>query len=408
MRVSARITLATVALALVAQASVCRSEDEIIVEDQGRRAEGFPIVVTAEVRSGTEVRVHSGTITVMVDQRIRHEGATITSAISLGYTGTHGLHCCWLQFLWREVLVTRASGTSAHAGRVITTSGVYSLTTDPNEPTYQVDSASTTSPCYDREGASNDSTGLTIFDAPGPSLPAELVTRRPGVTRVVSVAHFDSYFVCGGVVLVRVSWTATYTWTRTTGWQGPVYDVAPPDTSGARPRRPPDGDAQPTLPWAVGSAMNCSGSERRVQPTIRFVACLALVFACASSVGCRCAPENLGVQAELEGLACSIERLERTGADVELVYVLEWTSPEPSWSLDLMEPLIPSFRDEDGRKVSRQTDEDSTFITLDRRFVTLESRRTTNNVKLTVPEGARSLSLALGASGLETPWIRLP
>lgn len=145
-----------------------------------------------------------------------------------------------------------------------------------------------------------------------------------------------------------------------------------------------------------------------MQPTIRFVACLTLVFACASSVGCRCAPENLGVQAELEGLACSIERLERTGADVELVYVLEWTSPEPSWSLDLMEPLIPSFRDEDGRKVSRQTDEDSTFITLDRRFVTLESRRTTNNVKLTVPEGARSLSLALGASGLETPWIGLP
>jgi hypothetical protein len=225
-------------LVLLGHASASLAGDEVVVEDPGRVAEGYPVAVTAEVGSGTAARVHSGTITAGTEVRARPAagGAARTGVVSLDYTGSHASHCCWLQFIWREVLVTTAGGTAARAGRVSSTGGSYDLTTDPAKPNYNTDSASRTDPCYQSAGMSNDSHGgLTIFDIPGASQPAAAAAREAGATRVESIAHFDAFFVCGGVVLVHVAWTATYTWTRTTGWQGPDCSVSPPDTSGDRP-----------------------------------------------------------------------------------------------------------------------------------------------------------------------------
>jgi len=237
MRRTAFVPLSVLVLLVLGHASISLAGDEVVVEDPGRVAEGYPVAVTAEVRSGSIVRVHSGTITVRTEQRARPAGGGSAKAgvVCLDFTGTHAGHCCWLQFIWREVYVTTATGRAARAGKVTSTGGTYDLTTDPTKPNYNVDSGSVSNPCYDSAGMSNDSNGLAIFDIPGASQPAAAAAREAGVTMVESIAHFDSFFICDGVVLAHVSWTATYTWTPGGGWQGPDCTVAPPDTSGDRP-----------------------------------------------------------------------------------------------------------------------------------------------------------------------------
>lgn len=220
---------------------LANANDEVLVEDPGVVADGYPVALVAEIASSTPTHVHSGTVTVSTRQRLRLNvpGTPQIPGVFIGldYRGNGGGHCDWLQFVWREIHITTPSGRRALSGRVGTTGGEYDLTTDPNSPNYNPDSGRSSDPTYESSGASNDSTGLAIFDLPGISKPAVDAARQPGVSRVDSIAHFDSYLICSGVVLVHVAWTVTYTWSAAGGWQGPEFKASRPDRSGARPNQ---------------------------------------------------------------------------------------------------------------------------------------------------------------------------
>ena len=140
-------------------------------------------------------------------------GAPYDQMYSLGYKGGLANESHWLQFIWREVCVTDAKGKNSRlADSITTTGGTCNLTTDPDAPNYNTDSASPTSPFYEAggmHGRTDDS--ITMFDMPAPA--TAFVTREfaGGAKKVVSRAHFNTFLVRDYKVLqqvkVDVEWT---------------------------------------------------------------------------------------------------------------------------------------------------------------------------------------------------------
>jgi hypothetical protein len=140
-------------------------------------------------------------------------GAPYDQMYSLGYKGGLAAESHWLQFIWREVVVTDARGKDSRlADSITTTGGTYNLTTDPDAPNYNTDSASATSPFYEAGGLhGRTADSITMYDMPAPA--TAFVTREfaGGAKRVVSRAHFNTFLVRDYKVLqhvkVEVEWT---------------------------------------------------------------------------------------------------------------------------------------------------------------------------------------------------------
>lgn len=126
-------------------------------------------------------------------------GTAATFSFGVGYSGGLSADTRMLQFIWREIIVTNAAGTTAPLAGTVTTTGVpYALTTTPSSPTRRVDSNSTTTPFYDESHSSStfrDATSVATYDAPstiGAMVDAQFAA---GATRVVSREHFDIFLI---------------------------------------------------------------------------------------------------------------------------------------------------------------------------------------------------------------------
>ncbi|NUO08936.1 MAG: hypothetical protein HUU08_09715 [Candidatus Brocadia sp.] len=208
----------------------------------------LPVFATTVVDKGTERKRaeincdgHTGKVTVNDGVHFNEGEAEYINGVSIGYNGTKSNDCCWLQFVWDEILVYRSpEGVGPPApvrkeGTIRTTGGSYELTTDPKSPNYNVDSASDTNPCYDSRGSrikTDDS--ITMYDRPDSIIKlAEKEQKDPKVTRIESKAHFEAYLVCNKKICCKVSWVQTYTWTPKNGGKetGPEYQIEDPNTS---------------------------------------------------------------------------------------------------------------------------------------------------------------------------------
>jgi hypothetical protein len=168
------------------------------------------------------------------------EGETdYPNGVSLSYTGTNCPDCCWVQFVWREILVQKKGGQPEPKKATIrTTGGSYDLTTDPKKPNYHPDSGSRRDPCYGAAFSSKtDKDSTTMFDRPGSAISS--ITRDETADdktdNIESKVHFDAYLVCKGAVCAKVSWTVTYKWTKADGEKGPTVDMGDVDKSGDKP-----------------------------------------------------------------------------------------------------------------------------------------------------------------------------
>jgi hypothetical protein len=165
-------------------------------------------------------KVAGGTVEAKTGGKAKFGTREETETYTLGYKGTDAEKTRWLQFIWREIEVTRPDGKTDKVDQEITTTGgTYRLTVDPTKPSYNTDTASTTDPFYEAGGVNNrtdDST--TMLDMPAPALAivkAQLAepdaAKKP--TKVVSRAHFTTYLVRDMEVLykmnVDVEWVFT-------------------------------------------------------------------------------------------------------------------------------------------------------------------------------------------------------
>jgi hypothetical protein len=123
------------------------------------------------------------------------------NGFSMRYQGGISSDTRWLQFIWREMIVTRADGTTVALSDTVS-NGVtsYNLTTDVSNPNYNTDTASTTTPFYEVGGATHIRTAdaTTIYDMPSSALP--LAAREFGraanpATQVISRSHFNTFLI---------------------------------------------------------------------------------------------------------------------------------------------------------------------------------------------------------------------
>lgn len=178
---------------------------------------------------------HKGKIDVREGVTYAEEGTQYQNGISLGYSGKKSGKCHWIQFVWREILVTKTGESpKAKSGTVDTTGGSLELTTDPASPNYIVDSDSASDPSFE-SGFSmiRDRRSITIFDSPASGV---LVTKDdqidPKTEKIEAKTHLEAFLACKGKICAKVTWTSTYTWTRGEGEKGPVFTIDAPDRSG--------------------------------------------------------------------------------------------------------------------------------------------------------------------------------
>jgi hypothetical protein len=171
-----------------------------------------------------DTTTQKGTITVRTDVTMTGQRDN-ENWIAITYTGADSNCCCWIQFLWSELIIYKGDQSAWKAGTEHSTTGDYPLTTDPAHPQWHVDSTSATDPCDDENGGISRTDGsITLYDRPGPNFSALDGERSdPAVTRIVSIDHFDDFLVCDGQVVSEFSWSSTYVWTPAQGTTGPYY-----------------------------------------------------------------------------------------------------------------------------------------------------------------------------------------
>jgi hypothetical protein len=152
--------------------------------------------------AGGKVEVHTG-----VDYDRGSENRP--SGFSMAYTGTDAGTTRWLQFIWREMVVERAKQKPTRLDAAVTSTAKsgYRLTTDPDKPNYNTDTASATSPFYEAGFVNNrtdDSTTMFDFPAPMTGLLKSQFQGDDKATKVTSRAHFTTYLVRGMDVLYSV------------------------------------------------------------------------------------------------------------------------------------------------------------------------------------------------------------
>ena len=190
----------------------------------GQKDEVAPVTKAGVNNAGTNLTtaaVTGGTAkgNSNVDYTNLATGAPRPAGFSVGYQGGIAADSRWLQFIWREMIVTRANGDVVALNDPMNTSAVngYNLTTDPSNPSYNTDSANATNPFYESGFVSNrtaDST--TIFDFPSSMQP--IVAREFGnaanpATQVISRAHFNTFLVRDYRPIRQISITVEWTFT---------------------------------------------------------------------------------------------------------------------------------------------------------------------------------------------------
>jgi len=157
--------------------------DEVTVNNAGTEAH------TSQVPGGN-VSVHTGT-------EMQVGSNNYTEAFSMGYQGGLAAETRWLQFIWREIVVTHPTKGTYRVNRAITTTGgTYNLTTDPTSPNYNTDSADSNSPFYEAAFVDNRTAdATTIFDLPSSMNNIVQSEFAAGATQVVSRAHFNTYLI---------------------------------------------------------------------------------------------------------------------------------------------------------------------------------------------------------------------
>jgi hypothetical protein len=167
---------------------------------------------------------HKGRISTHIDVGITKPPAvmggdeiSVYNGISIGYQGSKCDDCVWVQFVWRELFVTPAGGTPTRKSmRVDTSGGSYELTTDPDHPNYNPDSASRNSPAYEYGGtATVNEESDTMFDKPNyEQLLKRIAEAEPEDEKILTTGHFDTFLVCDGQVCARVHWDVTQEWKK--------------------------------------------------------------------------------------------------------------------------------------------------------------------------------------------------
>jgi hypothetical protein len=140
-----------------------------------------------------------------------------SAGFSVEYKGTSSAESRWLQFIWREIIVTDAAKKTSRVNQAITTTGgSYNLTTDPKSPNYNTDSGSSTSPFYESSfNANRTADATTMFDQPSSQDAIVQNEFTKGATKAISRAHFHTFLIRDMSVLHRfdvdVEWNYTST-----------------------------------------------------------------------------------------------------------------------------------------------------------------------------------------------------
>jgi len=170
----------------------------------------------AEQHAGT---VPGGQVSVRTGTKFTAGPTAYNEGFSLGYQGGLAPDSRWLQFIWREIVVTHpAKGVYRVNAPITTSGGTYPLTTDPGNPSYNTDSASATSPFY--EAAFTDirtADATTIYDQPGAAQALVNAELAGGATTVVSRAHFNTFLVRDFRPLYRVELEVEWSFTAAGG-----------------------------------------------------------------------------------------------------------------------------------------------------------------------------------------------
>jgi hypothetical protein len=127
--------------------------------------------------------------------------------MSLKYEGSDAANAHWLQFIWWEVV----PDVGAHVGgKLFHQDQQYELTTDPNRPSLNTDTATyvggVETAFYERENtAIRGPTSIEIFDQPDPPDFAirDAFARKPKPGSVTATAHLIDYLVDGPDVVFR-------------------------------------------------------------------------------------------------------------------------------------------------------------------------------------------------------------
>jgi hypothetical protein len=155
-----------------------------------------PSAPTAETAAGTEK--HKATADGEVTVRTGVGYDTYTGGYAVGYKGGLAAESRWLQFIWCEVLATKADGSVKHIAEtgLPTSNGTMDLTTDPSAPRYKVDSGSASSPFYEAGFTHiRTSTGTTIYDRPYEFTNIIHKQFDKGATNVVERDYFNVFLV---------------------------------------------------------------------------------------------------------------------------------------------------------------------------------------------------------------------
>jgi truncated hemoglobin YjbI len=184
-----------------------------------------PAAAAADVTvnaAGTEEHtgtVPGGSVSVRTGAQFTAGTTAYTEGFSMAYQGGLASDTRWLQFIWREIVVTHPTkGIYRVNAPITTTGGTYQLTTDTSNPSYNTDSASATSPFY--EAAFTDirtADATTIYDQPGAAQALVNAELAGGATTVVSRAHFNTFLIRDFRPLHRVHLEVEWSFTSAGG-----------------------------------------------------------------------------------------------------------------------------------------------------------------------------------------------
>ena len=168
------------------------------------------VVTTGTVPGGTT------TASTGVDYNV---GATnYPQGFSFGYKGGIAADSRWLQFIWREMIVTKTDGTEVRLNDAITNAFnfTYNLTTDPGNPNYNTDTGRADNPFYesDATGVIRTADSDSIYDMPGSAI--NFVTREFGLAvnpakKIISRAHFNTFLIRDYRPIYQVGLTVEWT-----------------------------------------------------------------------------------------------------------------------------------------------------------------------------------------------------
>ena len=112
-------------------------------------------------------------------------------------------------------------------------------------------------------------------------------------------------------------------------------------------------------------------------------------------------PENAGLRSAVQSMSWIGE------GSLKVQYLLQWTNARNTWVLKPREPVNISFWDTTVQP-ARPLSVEIKFIQLEPGFLGRKDTSASATVTAPVPPGATAVSLALGASGLETEVTALP